>query len=118
MNEWVIRYRRKVLLRKLMFGEKSVDLLGYFKLWAKNSKNLSLKLNGIEKWRKFVIRKEKSLKLKTMQKVRDYNMIREKEILEEKIEQSKNSRQKIAHKIFQSKIQGLNNLLKKLIITK
>lgn len=43
-------------------------------------------MNGIEKWRKFVLKKEKSLKHDSMIKVRDFIMIREKEILEDKIE--------------------------------
>ena len=79
---------------------------------------MTKKRNGIEKWRKFVLRKERKLKFSTVQKVKDFILTREKEILEDKINQSQNYRQKLSIKIYQEKVTGLNNILKKQIITK
>lgn len=86
MDEWVTKFRRKTILRKLLIGERQIDLEGYFNSWRVNAKQLSSKLNSIEKWRKFVLRKEKTLKAQSLAKLGDFIMIREKEILEEKIE--------------------------------
>lgn len=86
MDEWVTKFRRKTILRKLLIGERQIDLEGYFNSWRVNAKQLSSKLNSIEKWRKYVLRKEKTLKAQSLAKLGDFIMIREKEILEEKIE--------------------------------
>jgi len=54
IQEWLVQYRRRAVLRRLLNEERPVDLGGYFLLWAKNSKKATKKLESVEKWRKFV----------------------------------------------------------------
>ena len=80
-QEWLVQYRRRAVMRKLLYEERPLDLSGYFLLWAKNSKRATKKLESVEKWRKFVTKKELQIKRSTVGTMKEFVLVKDQKIL-------------------------------------
>ena len=90
MEEWLVQFRRRAVLRKLINEERLVDLIGYFKLWTKNSRKATKKRESAEKWRKFVLKKEHQTKKSAIGTLKEFVLLKDQKMLNLKILQTKN----------------------------